>query len=246
MGLPVGGNRIKVSSGSGNPNRDDEMVVFPKVKICCIKNVAEARLAISQGASALGMVSAMPSGPGVIDEVTIAEIARLIPPGISSFLLTSQREPEAIIAQQKRCGVNTLQLCDSLEPCAHRQLREALPGIHLVQVIHVTGPESLDEARELASEVDALLLDSGNPSLTIKELGGTDRVHNWEISREICRQIEKPVFLAGGLRPENVEDAIRQVSPYGLDLCSGVRKDDQLDGEKLAAFFNRVQRAVSG
>ncbi len=222
------------------------MAPFPKVKICCIKSVAEARLAIAEGAAALGLVSAMPSGPGVIDEGAIAEIARVIPPGVSSFLLTSQRDPQAIIAQQRRCGVNTLQLCDSLARGAHRVLREALPGIHLVQVIHVVGPESLQEALDVVPEVDAILLDSGNPALAVKELGGTGRVHNWEVSREICTKVEKPVFLAGGLRPENVVQAIHGVKPYGLDLCSGVRTDDRLDSQKLAAFFEQVRAAANG
>lgn len=92
----------------------------------------------------------------------------------------------------------------------------------------------------LAKQVDALLLDSRNPNLAVKELGGTGRVHNWQLSRQIREQVSKPVFLAGGLHAGNVREAIETVQPFGLDLCSGVRTNGQLDMRKLEAFFERV------
>ncbi len=207
--------------------------------------MAEARLAIRHGASALGLVSAMPSGPGVIAEELIAEIAATVPPPIATFLLTSKLSAEEIITQQRRCRTNTLQLCDRVASGAHAELRRALPGIALVQVIHITGEESIAEALAVAPQVDALLLDSGNQSLAVKELGGTGRVHNWEISRQIVARSPVPVFLAGGLRPENAARAIREVNPFGLDLCSGVRTNGVLDEAKLAAFFAAVRSAES-
>jgi phosphoribosylanthranilate isomerase len=214
-----------------------------RVKICCIASVEEARLAIEHGASALGLVSEMPSGPGVIAEDLIAEIAAAAPPGVASFLLTAQVDVEAIIEQQRRTRVNTLQLVDALPSGAHRALRKALPGIALVQVVHVRGQESVSEAAEVAPHVDAILLDSGNPKLAIKELGGTGRVHDWEISRQIRERINRPIFLAGGLQPANVREAISFVGPYGLDLCNGVRTDGKLDPAKLGAFFRAVEQA---
>ncbi len=214
---------------------------YPRVKICCIANVQEAWLAIRHGASALGLVSAMPSGPGVISEERIAEIAAVAPPGVATFLLTSQQDPAGIIAQQRRCGTNTIQLVDSLPLDAYAALREALPGIALVQVIHVMGPEALDEALRVAPRVDAILLDSGNTRLPVKELGGTGRTHDWSISAAIREAIDKPLYLAGGLRPENAAEAFAQVRPFGLDLCSGVRSGGQLDEAKLAAFFGALE-----
>ena len=208
-----------------------------RIKICCIKTLAEAELAIEMGASALGLVSAMPSGPGVISEEVIAEIAVRVPPPIATFLLTSEREPEAIIAQQRRCRTNTLQLCDHLGPAVHKQLRMALPGIGLVQVVHVSGPESVAYAVSAAETVDALLLDSGNIELAVKELGGTGRTHNWALSRQIREVSGKPVFLAGGISGQNARQAIDAVQPFGLDLCSGVRTADKLDPIKLEQFF---------
>jgi len=117
----------------------------------------EAKLAIAHGASAVGLVSRMPSGPGVIEENRIAEIAAKVPPGVATFLLTSEIDVPAIIDQQRRTRVNTLQLVDALPPGPHRQLREALPGIALVQVVHVVGEQSIAEAIAVAPHVDAIL-----------------------------------------------------------------------------------------
>ncbi len=200
-------------------------------------------MAVSCGASAVGLVSTMPSGPGVIAEETIAEIAATVPPGVATFLLTSKRDAAAIIAQQKRCRTNTLQLCDAVEPGCHVELRAALPGIALVQVIHVTGPESVTEAVAVAANVDAILLDSGNQKLAVKELGGTGRRHDWRISRQIVAAVKVPVYLAGGLNPDNVADAIAQVRPFGLDICSGLRTNGHLDAEKVRQFFANLNGA---
>ena len=214
----------------------------PRVKICCIASAEEARLAVRYGASALGLVSAMPSGPGPIAEELIAEIAAAVPPWVDTFMLTCLQGATAIAEQHRRTRTSVLQLCDRLTEGAHAELREALPGIRLVQVIHVTGPESLEEALEAAPHVQALLLDSGRPALAVKELGGTGRVHDWSVSRRIRELSPVPVYLAGGLTPENVAQAVREVEPFGLDLCTGVRTDGALDESKLARFSAALTR----
>lgn len=197
-------------------------------------------MAISHGACALGLVSEMPSGPGVIPEDLIAEISRTVPPPVATFLLTCKEDAASIIAQQQRCRVNTIQLCDRVEAHIYEELRRAMPGVSLVQVIHVTGREAFDEAVSLSGKVDALLLDSGNQKLAVKELGGTGRTHDWTISRAIVAAVDAPVFLAGGLNPDNVAEAIETVHPFGLDVCSGVRTGGKLDEEKLRRFFAGV------
>ena len=217
-----------------------------RVKICCISSVAEAQAAVAAGADAIGLVSAMPSGPGVIGEDQIAAIAAAAPPALGTFLLTSEVEPAAIAAQQRRCGVNTIQLCDALDARAYPELREALPGIALVQVIHVRGESAVAEAVDIAPMVDGLLLDSGNPTAPVKELGGTGRVHDWALSRRIVTEAPCPVFLAGGLNSDNVAEAIRHVGPYGVDLCTGVRTDGALDTAKLAAYMSAVATTDAG
>ncbi|MEI7458662.1 MAG: phosphoribosylanthranilate isomerase [Pirellula sp.] len=214
----------------------------PRIKICCISSVAEAQLAIRHGASALGLVAKMPSGPGVISEPIIAEVAATIPPAIGSFLLTSEQNVQSIIDQQRRCRVNTLQIVDRLRVGKYDDLRAALPGISLVQVIHVTGEESIEEACRIAEQgVDALLLDSGDQRLAVKQLGGTGRTHDWSISSRIREAVNVPIFLAGGLRSDNVKEAIQAVQPFGIDLCSSVRTDGRLDEWKLARFFEAVK-----
>ncbi|NKN33750.1 phosphoribosylanthranilate isomerase [Marichromatium bheemlicum] len=213
-----------------------------RVKVCCIGSSEEAALAIRCGASAFGLVSEMPSGPGVISE---AEIAARIPPPIASVLLTSRTDPAEVIAQQRRCGVNALQLCDRLPRGAHQTIRRALPGVSLIQVVHVKDAASVEEAQTLSREVDAILLDSGNPSLRVKELGGTGRTHDWSLSAEIVKRSHAPVFLAGGLNPENVRRAIVQVQPFGLDICTGVRTAGALDEARLGAFMEAVGRCQS-
>jgi phosphoribosylanthranilate isomerase len=216
--------------------------MVPRIKICCISSIEEAALAVSCGASALGLVSAMPSGPGVIDETRIAAIIGTVPPTVATFLLTSRQDAEAIVDQYHRCRPNTLQLVDHVAEGELRKLRRALPGIALVQVIHVTGPESIDAACTVAPLVDVILLDSGNQKLAVKELGGTGRTHDWTISRTIREQCGRPLFLAGGLNPENVRDAINQVQPFGLDICSGVRTGGKLDESKLRAFVSAARK----
>lgn len=214
-----------------------------RVKICCIGSVVEARVAVEYGASAVGLVSEMPSGPGVIDEGLIAEIAATVPPGVATFLLTCKDDPAVIVEQQRRTRVGVVQICDRLEAGAHLKLRRAMPGVALVQVVHVTGPESVEEAASVAPHVDAILLDSGNQSLAVKELGGTGRVHDWELSRRIRATAGVSVFLAGGLNAGNVAEAVSRVRPFGVDVCGGVRTDGRLDEGKLSDFFRSVAAA---
>jgi phosphoribosylanthranilate isomerase len=197
-------------------------------------------MAVEAGASALGLVGRMPSGPGVIDDDRIHLIARTVPPGVSTFLLTSETSAEEVIAHAGRTHTDTVQIVDQLPPDAYPMIRAACPHVRLVQVIHVREEASIDEAAAIAEWVDAILLDSGNPGLAVKELGGTGRTHDWTISARIVTASPKPVFLAGGLHAGNVREAMEKVGPYGLDLCSGVRTDGTLDPWKLEAFFRAV------
>jgi phosphoribosylanthranilate isomerase len=216
--------------------------MITRVKICCISSYDEARMAIEYGASAIGLVGKMPSGPGPISDELIRHIAEIVPPPVATFLLTSETSVNRIIEHHHRTKTNTIQIVDSLSAGTYSQLKEGLPGVKIVQVIHVIDEKSVDEALEISGMVDAILLDSGNPNLKIKELGGTGRVHNWKLSRQIREGSRCPVFLAGGLNPENVRQAIEEVQPFAVDVCSGVRTDGKLDREKLEHFFSEVFR----
>jgi phosphoribosylanthranilate isomerase len=211
-----------------------------RIKICCIASIEEAKLAIECGADALGLVAKMPSGPGPIADELIATIALAIHPPIASFLLTSEQSSLAIIDHVKRTGVNTVQIVDELTTGTYEDIKNELPYLKIVQVIHVTGTESIEQALRVHKKTDALLLDSGNPKAAIKTLGGTGNTHNWTISRELVKAVDVPVFLAGGLHAGNVREAIETVQPFGVDICSGVRTNGQLDATKLKAFISAV------
>jgi phosphoribosylanthranilate isomerase len=212
-----------------------------RVKICCMGSVEEARLAVAAGADAVGLVAEMPSGPGPIPDALIAEIAAAVPPPVTPFLLTQRGDPSDILAHLQATGVTTVQLVRHVDPGVHRALKAALPWLRIVQVVHVENDAAVALARDYAQTADALLLDSGRPSLAIAELGGTGRAHDWAISRRIVEAVDRPVFLAGGLTPKNAAEAIVRVRPFGLDLCSGVRTDGRLDPAKLTAFMAAVR-----
>lgn len=211
-----------------------------KVKICCIQSFEEAKLAIKHGASALGLVSEMPSGPGVISEDLIVEISKQVPTDINTFLLTSKIDANEIVTQHKKCNTTHIQLVDSVEFDVYKKLKNDLPSVKIVQVIHITGKNSIDEAISISDFVDLILLDSGNQNLAVKELGGTGKTHDWNISKEIVERVSIPVFLAGGLNPSNVSEAINEVKPFGVDLCSGVRINGKLDEGLLRKFFSKL------
>lgn len=214
----------------------------PRVKICCISSPEEAALAIKHGASALGLVGQMPSGPGIIDNDLIRSIVKTIPPPISSFLLTSETSARNIIDHYQKVQTTTIQIVDALSDRQYQLIRQELPNVKLVQVIHVLNEASIEEAIEISEFVDAVLLDSGNPNLLVKELGGTGRIHDWRLSRQIRDAINVPMFLAGGINNHNVRQAVDLVQPFGLDLCSSVRTNGILDERKLEAFFTEIEK----
>ena len=214
-----------------------------RIKVCCIASPAEARMAIEAGADALGLVARMPSGPGPISDAMIATVAAIVPPPVATFLLTSETTAAAISAHIRATNPSTVQIVSHIDPEESGKLAVLERNVRRVQVIHVEGPEAIDLIPAYAPHIHAFLLDSGRPNATVAELGGTGRAHDWTVSAAFVQATEKPVFLAGGLSAANVADAVRRVRPYGVDLCSGVRTDGQLDPTKLAAFMLSVEHA---
>ena len=211
-----------------------------KVKICCISSIEEATLAVAYGAAAIGLVGRMPSGPGIITDELIHAIAKTVPPPTHTFLLTSETTTDNIIEHHKKVNTTTIQIVDALSGREYHKIREAIPNVQLVQVIHVLDEGSIKEAIEISEFVDAILLDSGNPNLPTKVLGGTGKTHNWDLSKKIREEISLPVFLAGGINKDNIKKAIEHVQPYGIDLCSSVRTNGQLDESKLEELFKAI------
>lgn len=220
-------------------------MIIPKVKICCILNSEEAELAISMGASAIGLVSEMPSGPGVISEEKIKNIVKYVNNRADTFLLTSKQNVTEIIEQLKKCNPSTVQIVDKILDGNYNDIKNECPDIKIVQVLHVIDEDDIQEAINISNKVDAILLDSGNQNLAVKELGGTGRVHDWSISKKIVDSVKIPVYLAGGLNPENIKEAIKSVRPFGIDICSGVRLEGKLSKSKLSTFFSEINSISS-
>lgn len=213
------------------------------VKICCIQSLAEARLAIDHGAAAVGLVGAMPSGPGPISDDQIARIAAEVGDSALSVLLTSEISTEGVCAHVARTRPCAVQLVDEVAPGTYARLRAEFPGITVLQVIHVRDNFDVLAAQGAAEDGCQILLDSGAPDAATKELGGTGRTHDWTLSRKIVETADQPVWLAGGLTPDNVTMAIQAVRPYGVDVCSGLRPHGTLDPARLKTFMERVAAA---
>ena len=214
-----------------------------RVKVCCIASREEAATAIAAGADALGLVARMPSGGNDIPDAAIADLTATAPPAVATFLLTAETTAESISAHIRATNPSVVQIVSPIDPQESARLQEIEPHVRRVQVIHVESAEALDRLPAYAPYVHAFLLDSGRPGAGVPELGGTGRVHDWSISARFVQASPLPVFLAGGLTSANVGDAIRQVGPFGVDLCSGVRTAGRLDPGKLAAFMRAVRSA---
>lgn len=215
----------------------------PRVKICCMASVEEAALCAELGADLIGLVGPMPSGAGIIGPQTCREISEQAAAWVTPVLLTSSETAQDIRTDVEDANVRAVQLVRHVDPAVHRELAVTIPHVRRIQVIHVEDSSALELIESYGTLADAFLLDSGRPSSA--ELGGTGRVHDWQISAECVRRSPLPVFLAGGLKPGNIAEAIRTVRPFGVDICSGVRTpEDRLDPKKLRAFMAAISQAV--
>lgn len=215
------------------------------MKVCCIQDEGELRLATEAGARFVGLVGAMPSGPGPIPDEAIARVAAAAPHDVTTVLLTSRTGAADIVAHVRGTGVRGVQIVRDVPAATRRAVRAALSGVVILQVVHVEGRSAVDEARRAAEGTDYLLLDSGRPAARVAELGGTGRTHDWSVSARIVEESDVPVLLAGGLRPDNVAAAIAAVRPWGVDVCSGLRDPGgRLDAGRLRAFMEGVRSGV--
>lgn len=225
----------------------------PSFKVCCIRTADEMEQAKEAGATWAGLVGAMPSGPGPLPDERIRAMVPGVPGGITPVLLTARAtageiaghlEATGLAARLRRGRSVGVQLVRHLDAPVRRELKELLPGLAVLQVLHVDGPAALDRMEGLARHADLLLLDSGRPGAAVAELGGTGRTHDWSVSRRIVARASVPVLLAGGLRPGNVAAAVRAVRPSGVDVCSGLRdpKGALVPG-RLRAFARALRSA---
>lgn len=213
-----------------------------RVKVSCVRSPEEARRAVSFGAAAIGVASHVPFTSAGLSDEEITAIASAVEPEVGTFLLTDLEDPAAIAEQAVRCGVNTVQLWSELSAAAYVEIRRSAPDLSIAQTIHVVDEGAIEKARELAGVADALVLGSTNPEPPFRWDSPHGRTHDWQISRRIAESAMIPVILSGGLTHLNVADAVRAVRPYGVEVCSGVRRDGALDTSMLVQFLETLGR----
>jgi phosphoribosylanthranilate isomerase len=216
---------------------------MPFIKICGIQTYEEAAAALHCGATALGfLVGLTHRAEDGIDAADARSIVQRLPTDTQVVLVTHLLHPVPVADLSLSIGARTVQVHDDMEIADLRRLRALLPGIRLLKAIHVTGTDALGRALDYAAVADALVLDSR----TADRLGGTGLTHDWSISRQLVAAASAvPVYLAGGLRPENVEQAIAQVRPAGVDVNSGVEAlGGQKDAARMRAFVARARAAL--
>ncbi|MCO4771258.1 MAG: phosphoribosylanthranilate isomerase [Deltaproteobacteria bacterium] len=215
----------------------------PRIKICCISSEQEVAIAVAGGADLLGFVAPPLGGLGVIPVERIAELISLVPPGCVAVLLTGLTGFEDIANQVRLARPDGVQLVRSTTPETRRALREAFPGLRLLQVVHVHGEDAIDDALAAQEHSHGLVLDSAVLGGPTEQLGATGTTHDWSISARVVAAVDVPVYLAGGLSAANAAQARRVVGSFGLDLCSSVRTQGRLDQDKVSAFVAAAQSA---
>jgi phosphoribosylanthranilate isomerase len=204
------------------------------IKICCIETEEDRARALQDGVTSLGFVAEGLTPPYLVSIPRAATLREGLPRRIEAVLLTAETCAETLVSQARDMDADAIQLCRPVSPQTLAHLRTALPGVRLIGVIHMGDPGGPDRAAAIAESVDIVLLDSG--SLQTSELGGTGRTHDWKESARVRDVVRGELWLAGGLRPDNVGAAITLVRPDGVDVCSGVRTNGRVDPAKVRAF----------
>ena len=217
-----------------------------KVKICGIKRVEDANLAIEAGADALGfLVGQTHTSADFISPLTAKTIAASLPPGATPVLVTHLTDPDDVLNLAALVGMNTVQLHGEIWPEDVARLRRAAPNLTFLKAFHVTDEASLGYGDEFVGLVDGFVLDTVNSRTG--QIGGTGQTHDWRLSRRIVeRHPSIPVILAGGLHPENVAEAIAAVGAFGVDVNSGTKGPDGFKAEgKVRAFVTNARQAFA-
>lgn len=217
---------------------------MPFVKVCGIRSREEADAALGCGATALGFLVGLTHRAA--DEIAEAEARAIVgrlPAGAEAVLVTHLLDPARVAELAASVGARTIQVHGDMALPDLRGLRALAPEARLLKAVHVTGEDAIGRALAwAAADADALVLDSR----TADRLGGTGRTHDWSVSARIVAAVARlPVYLAGGLTPENVAEAVARVRPAGVDANSGVEDaDGRKDERRMRAFVDRARAAL--
>ena len=213
-----------------------------KVKICGIRRREDARLAIDRGADAIGvLVGQQHPSPDFISAELASCILRDLPPFVSGVLVTHVDQPKDLLGLIKQVKPSAVQIHSAMPPDALAAVRRHHPELPLLKVVHANGPNPIATIRAYAGLINGVVSDSCNPATG--QVGGTGMPHDWAVSAQLARQGGLPLILAGGLTPNNVAAAIAQVSPWGVDVNSGVKGDDGFKSDaRLNDFIARARQ----
>ena len=212
-----------------------------KVKICANKSIEEAKMSIDAGADIIGiLVGQEHTSNDFVDKYTAKEIADFAKGKCDISLVTHLTNAEDIIGLTNFIGNNVIQLHSDIEEIEVEKIKKELQNVKLVRLIHVSVDGEICTNYKKIKYADYYLLDSFN--LKTNQVGGTGLTHDWNKSRELIKILDKPTFLAGGLNPNNVADAIKQANPYGVDVSSGCKNDNGIkDKEKVKLFIKNAK-----
>jgi phosphoribosylanthranilate isomerase len=209
---------------------------MPKVKICGVKTLADAMMCASAGADYVGNIVNIPSSPRSISVEKSKKIFSLLPESTLGIAVTASKSPEEVVEIARAIDPCCVQLHGYEDPVFVEKVKEGV-SCKVIKAVHVKGVESIERALEYAEFCDAILLDTYS-----KRLGGSGKIHDWGIAKKIVEQADCHVFLAGGLNPENIVEARNIVSPFCLDVSSGVEKSPGVkDPEKVKRFIARAK-----
>ncbi|NOZ82852.1 MAG: phosphoribosylanthranilate isomerase [Euryarchaeota archaeon] len=206
------------------------------VKVCGNRSEEELEMLAELGVDMAGLLVVPVDSPRRISLERAAELMDAMPSTVAGVLVLMPKSVEEAVEMYQQVLPDFIQLHGSESPAFVRELR-SMVSCNIIKTVHVSGEESLAEAKRYLRFADAILLD------TPSELGGgSGRVHRWDVSARIAREIEKPVILAGGLTPENVREAVEIVKPYGVDVASGVEASPGVkDPERVREFVARAK-----
>jgi len=214
-----------------------------RVQIAGIKTIEDALMCVKYDCDAIGLlVGKSHNSDDFISASKAKEIIEALPPFISSVIITHLEDSDEIINILKETNANTVQLHSYIKESEVKKIKEALPYVKILRLIHVSEDGKVLNELEKDFIGDCLFLDSIN--VKTNQFGGTGLTHDWNKSAEIVRKSKLPVILAGGLNPSNVAKAINIVKPYGVDTNSGCKgKDGYRDEEAMKAFIENSKKA---
>ena len=213
-----------------------------KVKICANKSIEDAKNCIESGVDIIGvLVGQEHASVDFIDKKTAKEICDFVDKRCDISLVTHLKNSEEIIKLTKFIGNNVIQLHSDIDEYEVENIKKSLPNVKLVRLVHISNDGEIVTNIDSIKYADYYLLDSFN--LKTNQVGGTGLIHDWYKSKELIKLLNKPTFLAGGLNPDNVEEAIKIVQPYGVDVNSGCKnKNGVKDAEKVKLFVSNAKK----